>query len=92
VRTTLENNVPYAGYVTLNGNKTEDYVSSPVTCILHFFTVNVSYKPSRRRNPEKSNLENKGYGNGSPFSHPTIRKLPVQKGTNTVGEARWCTI
>jgi len=24
-------------------------------------------------------------------SHPTVSKLPVQKGVNTMGEVRWCT-
>jgi len=27
---------------------------------------------------------------GASSSYPTIRKLPVQRGTNTTGEVKWC--
>jgi hypothetical protein len=53
-----------------------------------FFTANNVFY--RQKNPEESNpeIEGGGAGNGSLFSYPTIRQLPVQKGTNTTGEVR----
>jgi hypothetical protein len=34
----------------------------------------------------------RGPGNISLSSYPTIRKLLVHKGMNTIGEVRWCTM
>jgi hypothetical protein len=50
---------------------------------------NVFYKP-QKKNLEESNMVNTGPGNGPP-SYPVVRKFPVQKGTNAIGEVRWCT-
>jgi len=41
---------------------------------------------------EEPKMEKQGAREWIPLSHPTARKLPVQQGTNTTGELRWCTI
>jgi hypothetical protein len=43
---------------------------------------------SRRRNPEKSNVEKEGTRNGTLSSYPRLRKLAVRKGTKTTGDVR----
>jgi len=37
-------------------------------------------------------MENEGTREWHPSYYPTIRKLPVQKDTNTMGEVGWCTL
>jgi hypothetical protein len=44
----------------------------------------------QKKNPEELNMENEGAGNGSPSSYTTIRKLLIQKGTNTTGVVEKC--
>lgn len=46
----------------------------------------------KRKNSEESNLGNDWGGREwVPSSYPTISKLPIQKGTKTMGELGWCT-
>jgi hypothetical protein len=57
--------------------------------ILHFCIINnIPCKP-QKKTLKMLNLVNEGLGNGS---HPTIRKIHVQKGTNMTGEVTWSTL
>jgi hypothetical protein len=60
--------------------------------ILHFFIIIYFTNPPEKKSRGVISAELGGPGNGSPSSYPMIRKLPVQKGTRTTGEVRWCTI
>jgi hypothetical protein len=61
--------------------------------ILHFLIIdNFFYKPTEKK-IQRSQLQiTRGPGNGYPFSYQTIRKLPDEKGMNTMKEVRWCVI
>jgi len=60
---------------------------------MHFPVIsNVFYKPLEEKIQRNQIWRIKGPENGSPSCCPTIRKLLVQKGTNTMEEVRWCTI
>jgi hypothetical protein len=52
--------------------------------ILHFFMINNVFDKTPDEEVQRS-LE-KEAREWVPFSYPVIRKLPVQKGTNMVGE------
>jgi hypothetical protein len=52
----------------------------------------VLYKPPNKSIYRSENLKKKVAKEWVSFSYPTVRKLPVQKGRNTTGEARWFTV
>jgi len=52
----------------------------------------VSFTNPQRKCQRSQIWRTRGPGNGSLFSCPSIRKLRVQKGTDTAGEVGWCTI
>jgi hypothetical protein len=49
-------------------------------------TNNISYKPLEEKNPEQPTWRMRGSGNGHPTSYPMVRKLPVQKDKNMMGD------
>jgi hypothetical protein len=62
-----------------------DYSVMHFIHILHLFKINnVFYTHPEERLQTSEIWRIKGLGNGYPCSYPTIRKLPLQKGTNTM--------
>jgi len=60
--------------------------------VLFFSMIVMSYKPPEEEIQRSQIQRMRRSGNGSPSSCPMIMKLPVQKGMNTMGEVRCCTI
>jgi hypothetical protein len=60
---------------------------------LHFFRTNNAFYKAPEENIQRSHTWKTGRpGNGSPSSYPTIRKLPVQRGTDKTDEVRRKTV
>jgi hypothetical protein len=53
--------------------------------------IKTSFKNPKKIKSIVKSGERGGEGIG-PSSCPTIRKLPVQKGTNAMREEKWCTV
>jgi hypothetical protein len=79
-------------YFTGNALSSSDNFVMQLIHILHFFTINCVLQTHRRKSQRSQIWRMRVPRNGPPCSYPTVMKLPVQKGTDMLGEVRWCTI